>query len=311
MLDRRGFLTGLAAAGGCALQLPPPPAIAPWTWAPDRTGLPDVSIRALTVATVEMTERQAVSGGKDKTRRLAPVAVYVLEHPTEGLILIDTGYGRRTVADPKDYPGKLSTNLLHLKMRSPFVDRLADIGKTAADVRHALITHLHHDHAGGIEDLPPTTTLWVSEREWYAGDTKGSLGVYNPLPYADRKPKFFPFVGSGPYGPFTHHVDLFGDGAIIVVEAPGHTLGEVCVLVNRPSRSYLFTGDAAWVDRNWQEPIPAGVIPARLLFWDWKRSYEQLWRIHDWAAKAPDLTVISGHEPANLDRLPAWPATFA
>ncbi len=311
MLDRRGFLTALVATSGCALRLPPAPSPSRWTWSPERASLPEVSVRALTVATVQMSPHQSINGEKDRTKRLAPIAVYVLEHPTEGLLVVDTGYGRRTAADPADYPGRLATRLLGLKMKSPLVDRLGDIGRSAGDLRHALITHLHHDHGGGIEDLPPTTQLWVHEREWFAGAQRGALGTYDPLPYAGRSPTYFPFVGSAPYGPFPHHVDFFGDGTVIVLDAPGHTAGEVCVLVNRPTRSYLFTGDAAWVDRNWQDPAPIGPLPARLLVWDWRRSYDQLWRIHEWAERCPDLTVISGHEPANLDRLPAWPGTFA
>jgi N-acyl homoserine lactone hydrolase len=310
MLDRRGFLTGLAAAGGCGLSLPPPPEKTAWSWAPDRASLPDVSVRALHVATVQMTEKQTVNGGKDKTPRTAPITVYVLEHPKEGLIVVDTGYGRRTVADPLDYPGRLATKVLDLEMRDTLADRLGDIGRSIGDVKHALITHLHHDHAGGIEDLPASTKIWVSDREWHAGDERHPIEGYDPLPYGRREPSLIPFVGSGPYGPFTHHADLFGDGSIIALDTPGHTLGHVCWLINRPTKSYLIAGDAAWVDRNWQEPAPVGPLAARILAWDWKMSYAQLWRINEWVARHPELTVLAGHEPANLERLPAWPATF-
>ncbi|MBA2320696.1 MAG: MBL fold metallo-hydrolase [Deltaproteobacteria bacterium] len=311
MLGRRELLGGIAAVAGCGLKLPPPPARTTWSWEPDRAALPDVSIRALHVATIEMAEKHVVSGGKGKDGQRAPVTVYVLEHPTEGLVLIDAGYGRRTLADPLDYPGKLVNRLLELEMKTTLADRLGDIGRDIGDVRHAVLTHLHHDHSGGVEDLPPETTVWISEREAYAGDRRRPLGGYDPSPYTTRKFRYFPFVGAGAYGPFAHHADLFGDGSVIVLDAPGHTMGEVCVLVNRPTKSYLFTGDAAWVDRNWQEPIPVGALPARLVVWDWRRSYEQLWRIHEWAETHPELTVIAGHEPANLTRLPEWPAPFA
>jgi glyoxylase-like metal-dependent hydrolase (beta-lactamase superfamily II) len=104
---------------------------------------------------------------------------------------------------------------------------------------------------------------------------------------------------------------VFGDNTVYLIDAPGHTAGELCVLVNRPTRSYLFTGDAAWVDANWQTPRPVGYLPATLLAWDWRRAYVQLWRIHAWQWRHPDeLVVISGHEPANLDALPAWPKTL-
>ena len=294
---------------GCHLHLPPPPAVAPWDLPRPPDAAPEVTIRALHVATVAMPDRQAVDRAVGRGRPRAPISVYLLHHPTRGWWLIDAGYGRRTVDDPNTYPGRTASRAMDLEMGVPLVDRLGELGLTPADLQGVLVTHLHHDHAGGLEDLPEVP-IWVHEREWYAGADHRTLG-YHPAPYADRAPHLVTFAGTTGIGPFPHALDLFGDQTVYLIEAPGHTTGELLVLVQRPEHAYLFTGDAAWVDANWQRPRPVGYLPATLLSWDWRRGWDQLWRIHHWAARDPDhLTVISGHEPANLDRLPAWPATW-
>lgn len=309
--SRRSVLVGAAAAAGCRVRIQDPPELGEWRWSVDRTTLPDVSIRALHVATVKMKGTEVVAGSHDHAVYVAPITTYLLQHPTAGWFLIDAAYGQRTDDDPFEYPGRTSVKILELEVERPLSARLGELGLTPADIHNILLTHAHQDHIGGVEDFPEAT-LWTDAREWEDALTRGSLKGYDSLPYAEREPRFFAFEGTEPYGPFAQHVDLFGDGTVIVLPAPGHTAGEVCVLVNRPTRSYLFTGDAAWVDDNWRIPAPAGNIPARLVFQDWRQSCDPLWRIRAWSARYPDeLQIIAGHEPESFGRLPLWPATFA
>ena len=298
----------LLGVAGCATRIPPAPPIASYTWTVDRTTLPEVTLRVLHVATMAGLEKRQLLGGA-KVETAIPCSVLVLQHPTEGLVLIDTGYGRRTAADPKDYPGGMSVRLTQIEMRSPAADRLDDIDLQPSDVKHIVITHLHHDHAGGIEDFPDAT-LWMDEREWVAGTHPSVFHGYDPRPYLTRQPKFVRFYGTEPYGPFPAHVDLFDDQSIILLPASGHTPGSIAVLVNLPHGSYLYTGDAAWLDANWEAPAPKGRLARTVIETDWRENMNVLWRIHDWHQQYPDLTVISGHEPLSLTRF-QWPEQVA
>jgi len=280
-------------------------------WSIDREALPGGTLRALHVADTEGVERQIVDGGGSQRLRM-PVFAYLFEHPTRGPVLIDVGFGRRTAADPLDYPGRTATNLLHLRMQpgAAVVDRLVDVGLDADDVGNVVLTHMHSDHVGGLEDFP-RALLWVARAEWEASSQPTLLGKPDVRPYADHaRVHTVDWIGTAPYGPFDGHIDVFGDGSLVLVPTPGHTPGHMAVLLNLVGGSFLFTGDSAWIDRHWQEVAPKGRLVRGLLEYDWELNQQALLRIRTWAEAIEDLVVISGHEADNLERLKPWPEAY-
>ena len=280
-------------------------------WSVDREALPGGTLRVLHVADTAGREHQIIDGGGRDLLEM-PVYAYLFEHPTEGPILIDAGFGRRTARDPLDYPGRAATDLLHLRMAegAAVVDRLPEVGWTADDVQHVVLTHMHSDHVGGLEDLP-RAALWVSRAEWEAAVDPGFLGKPDTRPFADHtRVHTVDFITTPPYGPFEGHVDMFGDGSIILLPTPGHSVGHLSVLLNLAGGSFLFVGDSAWIDRHWQEVRPKGRLVRALLEVDWKANQEALLRIQTWAEAFPELTIVSGHEVGNLERLKPWPEAY-
>ena len=294
---------------GCGPQVPAAPLVVQTPWAPTRSDLPETTLRIVHTFTVQARESAQAHGGRHALRR-GPVSAFVLEHPTAGLVLVDTGYGRRTVEGAHDYPGSMAVWLLGLTPGpdGPVADRLADIGYAPDDVRHVFITHLHHDHAGGIEDFREAE-VWVDAREWAVGTDHSRLRGYSPAPYAERTAREVRFEGTATYGPFEGHVDAFEDGSVILLPAPGHTPGSMMVLFNLPDGSWLYTGDAAWVELNWQVPTPKGALARRFVEDDWQLAMDTLWRLNAWSGWDEAPRIIAGHEPKNL-QLPAWPEPF-
>jgi glyoxylase-like metal-dependent hydrolase (beta-lactamase superfamily II) len=290
---------------GCALHLPKPPADAEggWGWAVDRAELPDGTLRILHVGTVQMRERQVVARGSGEDLE-GPISVLLLEHPVQGLVMIDTGYGRRSAADTTDYPGRLPAQLLGLEVGRPAVDALTDLGYAPEDVWHVVLTHGHMDHVAGVEDFP-AAEIHADEDEWAACQHSHRTRGYIPSPYLDRAAAPVLWVDEA-YGPFPRHADLFGDGSVVLLPAPGHTVGSLMVLVNLAGGSVLYTGDAAWVDQNWQDVTPKGWLARSVVERDWKLGMDALWRIREWTHRHPELQVIAGHEPRNV-QLPQWP----
>ena len=288
---------------GCAPHLPTPPTFAQ---APVPSARTAVSVRGVVVAEVEMSAHQAVAGA-DKDIQTSPVWAFVLEHPREGLILVDTAFGRRTAADLRDYPGRLSSRFLDLSMGTPLVERLPEMGAAAEDVRHIVLTHIHTDHAGGVEDFPDAT-LWVSEADWSWGAEKRRFHGVDPLPYEGRTARS-PVYDDGPIGPFAEHADLFGDGSVRVIPAPGHTPGSQLVWVHGAEQDWLFLGDVAWSARALEEGRPKGYLPRKLVEVDWRANMDALLRARS-LLDTEGLVLVAGHEPTDVERFPAWPALW-
>lgn len=294
---------------GCAAKAVPPESVPePATFQLDRSALPELTLRVLVVAETAGSERVIVQGGGGD-RWTLPVYVYVIEHPTEGVVLIDAGFPKRTGQDAASYPGKRMANTLSLSMEpgSSAVERLGDAGLDPGDVKHIILTHMHPDHVGGIEDFP-AAQVWVGPGEWEDAQEPGLLGKPDVSPFIDHATvHHLDFGGSAPIGPFDGSKDLFGDGSLVVAPSPGHTAGSISVFANLRSATYLFTGDCAWVERHWADPAPKSGLVRGLLEHDWRLNWSYQWRIHAFAEAHDDVVVVAGHEPSTRDKLAKWP----
>jgi len=191
-----------------------------------------------------------------------PFFFYLVEHAA-GLVLFDSGGHPDLVDDPVGRLGAAAEDFeVQMAPGDDVVSRLATIGVAPGDVQHVAHSHLHYDHAGGIE-FYPEATFYAQRRE---------------LEFAHWPPVY----QRGLYvrADFDHPVtwrelageyDVFGDGSVVLFPTPGHTAGHQSMLVRLPSQTIILVADAAYLPRNIEERVLPGIVwspDAMVASWD-------------------------------------------
>jgi glyoxylase-like metal-dependent hydrolase (beta-lactamase superfamily II) len=236
----------------------------------------------------------------------APIPAFLIEHPTAGLVLVDTAMHPSVEVDPKANLGQIGSMANTCRaIDGGIPQRLRDLGREPTDIGTVVMTHLHYDHASGLVEFPQATFV-VDRREWVAaseGSRPGLRGYHHAhfdhafdwraVDYDDE------WVSS--LSPFGKTVDLFGDGSIRLVSTPGHTLGHQSIVLRLRGRDALLTADAAYLQRTIDED--EGVDP--LLMQDEHLYRRSLKEIKRFVEREPEALVITGHDPETWPKLDA------
>lgn len=229
-----------------------------------------------------------------------PIYAFVIEHP-EGVIVVDTGETARS-ADrgyfPRWHPYYRFGIRLSVKPEDEIGAQLAGLNIRSADVRWLVLTHLHTDHAGGLHHFPRTEILVTRTELRYATGRRGRLRGY----VNQRFPKWFDPVGidipSTPFGPFPLSFRLTAAGDVHVVSLPGHTPGQIGVIVQEGDQSIFVAGDASYSQSLMLESRVDGVAPDETSY----RVTQK--RIRDYAATTRTVYLVA-HDPETRARLDA------
>lgn len=119
--------------------------------------------------------------GKPKRRDLVMYCV-LIDHPTEGIILWETGCG-------KNYPEIWGMPIADIFARTRYTPEheldkaMEKVGYSIKDVQHVILGHLHLDHAGGLTHWIGTQVpIWVHKLElesaFYSCATGADDAVY-------------------------------------------------------------------------------------------------------------------------------------
>ncbi len=155
---------------------------------------------------------------------------FVIRHPS-GVLVWDTGLGDSLAG--KQVPANADGVTLHV--REKLVDQLAKINLKPADVTFVAFSHFHLDHTGNANLFGSAT--WIlneAELAWALGKpTPPVVGVDSISGYRTAKTRLI----SGDY-------DVFGDGTVRILKAPGHTPGhQVLLLKLAHAGPVLLSGD--------------------------------------------------------------------
>ena len=189
-----------------------------------------------------------------------PVSMWVLDHP-KGLVVFDTG-NNVAISDGanncKKYWSAANCDFLKpSQTRADVIDmQLKKLGYSADKVKVVVTSHAHLDHAGNLGMFPKAIHVF-QKKELYQGwwpekfqgrEVNGSFVLADIAVARD-----FNFLElNGDY-------DLFGDGSVMILSTPGHTLGHQSMKVKLPeSGTIIISQDAIWMQEN-LDGHPAGL----------------------------------------------------
>jgi N-acyl homoserine lactone hydrolase len=200
-----------------------------------------------------------------------PYFFYLIQHP-EGNVLFDTGGHPALIDNPRARLGA-AADAFELMMRpgDDVVSKLAALGLKSRDVNHVILSHLHYDHAGGIEFFPHAT-FYAQRAELIFAHWPA---IYQRAIYVRAD-----FDHPVQWKELTGAYDLFGDGRLVIFPTPGHTPGHQSLLVQLESQSIILVADAAYLPKNIAERVlPAICWSPDAMVASWERI-EELQRQH-------------------------------
>jgi N-acyl homoserine lactone hydrolase len=234
-------------------------------------------------------------GSKPESWETRPVPVYLARHPSAGNILIDTGLHPSVARDGRDNLGRFSAPHYRVDEGADIVSQLRQRGVEPDEIGVVVLTHLHEDHASGIEVFPEAQFV-VSADEWEAATGGWSVRLKGYVrSHYDYAFEFATIDFDGDliesYGPFGRTFDLFGDGSVRLAYTPGHSAGHTSVILRLPRRDFVVVGDAAY---DWKQ---FGGETQPLMMADehnWQRSLREL---QAYRKTYPYALMVPGHDP--------------
>jgi glyoxylase-like metal-dependent hydrolase (beta-lactamase superfamily II) len=242
--------------------------------------------------------RAGLGLGVPKDARLrVPIGAALIEHPSRGPVLVDTGMHPVVATDPARNLGRLGARIARIRMAPDehVPARLREWGIEPDDVGLVVMTHLHPDHTSAMSELR-RARFTVAREEWAAARSRLSVRegyIAGHLPSEDRV-DLVDFEAGVPYEGFARTLDLLGDGTIRLVSTPGHTAGHFSVLVED---RVLLLGDAVYTLRNLHEDR----LPWRTHSDEASRATMR--ELRAYAAAHPDVPLIPTHDAEVWERV--------
>jgi N-acyl homoserine lactone hydrolase len=231
-----------------------------------------------------------------------PIVAFLLEHPGAGKCLIDTGFHPSVAVDPKQNLGSVFGRLYKVDMEPEraIPAQLRAKGIDPAEIKVAVMTHLHLDHASAISEFTEATFV-LGEGEWsafmaprptfkgYVRRHAAHAVDYREVVYSGR--------GIDSYSTFGRSFDLFGDGSVRLVYTPGHSTGHQSLVLRLKDREVLVAGDAIYFLATLEDERRGFAMADEH---NWRRSLRE---IQLYQRENPDALIIPGHDPVVWSKL--------
>lgn len=156
---------------------------------------------------------------------------FVIQHP-KGVLVWDTGLPDK-IAETKGgvdpVPG------IHVSVEKTMASQLEGIGLKPADVTYLAFSHFHFDHTGNANAFGGST--------WILNKAELAWATATPAP-TGAMPDTFSAIKTAKTQMIDGDHDVFGDGSVRILRAPGHTPGHQVLLVKlKKAGAIVLSGD--------------------------------------------------------------------
>ena len=228
-----------------------------------------------------------------------PIYTYLIEHP-EGNFLVDSGdcaANSHKEYLPSWHPFFRHGVVVKVAPGEEVGEQLKVMGlDPAKDLKGLLLTHMHHDHAGGLNHFPHTPIIVSRENFNLANSIKGRIFGCLPQHFPRWLSPQLIEGGGEQIGPFTGCVPVTKDKRILLVPTPGHMRGHMSVVVRAPDITYFLAGDATYDQNLLLEELVDGVT------YDVALSKQTLRQIRQLGEMEPTV-LLPAHDREAANRL--------
>jgi N-acyl homoserine lactone hydrolase len=250
----------------------------------------------LTLGWEELPKSVSVHGADPALRLREPVPGILLQ-TDGGWLLLDTGFNTALVRDPwlyKRYFPSVEYRPVLPGPGEPIEEGLAAVGVDLDDIHAVGISHLHHDHSGGLKLFAGRVPVHAQRRELEYGmrnDDGPEQHAFARVDYDDPRIDWQLHDGAAEIAP-----------GVSVVPTYGHTPGHQSFVVQLDESvggggGFVFAFDAADLTENIEQELPIGGV----VDIDPQETVEPIRRLKRLATER-GFTLVPGHDPH------VWPA---
>lgn len=296
MLRLMTMISGMAfALAGCGNEqteemATPSPSTTREAPAPDVESGVVTALYTFDCGTIETTELDlyADDGSFAGMSAILSNSCHLIRHP-KGDLLWDLGIPAAFAGN-----GPQSSGPFTMELERTLIDQMSDVGVTPEDIDFLAISHSHYDHTGQPEAAGEAVWLYRQAEYDYMFPAEPDPSAAALAGANDLFKRFESQLIDGDY-------DVFGDGAVRIMNMPGHTPGHSALLLNMAeSGSVLLAADLYILQESREKALVPRINTNAEETRDSFKRFEAL-------AEATGAMVIINHEPDDLSKLPTPP----